>query len=373
MSETSTISEEKSWDDSWDDCVFDLSGTCLPMRREGLLYFLFTFLGMIQIVSLTRRMVAREINYVADYSKLTEWQLTLGRMGLLFLALGISIENLRLFLASLNSSWPDYVLHAANTTLANEMWIHHNRGYTNAQVFLWWYSTFLITLFAPLTIYSMTSMLHKRLRRAGRLSVNEYLNEFICFVGSSLIALFMMVALLTNFVVGPMRHGLRIVKVTGLWSLASNCRSSSAWAIISWLLAMIIIALIIILYAQREENPLLTRIITNNFFAVVMIVWVNTDFAADKYWLPVLSQTFMLLAIDLHRRWDAANNPDDFGRLFNEEAREPLLSQQEPLPDGPENEILEDDSQLLLSADDDDDENSQTENERPTDQDEENA
>eukprot|EP00547_Thalassionema_nitzschioides_P015090 CAMPEP_0194240780 /NCGR_PEP_ID=MMETSP0158-20130606/6856_1 /TAXON_ID=33649 /ORGANISM="Thalassionema nitzschioides, Strain L26-B" /LENGTH=108 /DNA_ID=CAMNT_0038975561 /DNA_START=764 /DNA_END=1087 /DNA_ORIENTATION=- len=101
-----------------------------------------------------------------------------------------------------------------------------------------------------------------------------------------------------------------------------------------------------------------------------MIVWVNTDFAADKYWLPVLSQTFMLLAIDLHRRWDAANNPDDFGRLFNEEAREPLLSQQEPLPDGPENEILEDDSQLLLSADDDDDENSQTENERPTDQDE---
>lgn len=368
MSEALSLFEDDSWNDHWDDCVLDLTGLCLPMHREGLLYALLSFLGMIQIVSLSRRMIAREINYVADYSKFIEWELILGRMGLLFLSVGFSIENLRLFLASLNSSWPDYVLHAGNTSTANERWNDYHHGYTNAQVFLWWYSTFLLTLFAPLTIFSMTYILHKRSFLSGRFSVNEYLNEFFFFIISTLMSLLLMVALLINFVMGPMRHGLRIVKATGLWSLTSNCRSSSVFAIIIWLMVMILTA-IIILSSQQLENYLLQKIIAVNSLTIIFIVWANPSIATDKYWLPFFSQASFFLAIDLHRRWDAANNSDDFGRLFNQEAQEPLLPPQDSTMDGSVNQIFENDLQPLLSEGGD--QNSHSEIERSISQHEE--
>jgi len=322
---------------SWDNCVvFDLNGLCIPMRHEGIFYAFMVLIGLIQLVGLCRRLMAREMNYLPDYSfdNITEWHLTFGRMGLLCLSLGILLDNFRLFLGSFDSSWPDYILYASNTSSANELWGNDSHRYSyrdiGAQRFLWCYSSFMETLFAPFILYSATYIVYKQ--RQWRRVVEEE-EEILStdrrkswFLATSAIVVVVFIIFLVQFALGPIQHGFRLVKVTGIWSITTNngYTNSMLLAITLWLSIMILLAIVLLLPTkpQLRKFALLQWILVNG---VAMITRILAEKRDDSYWLPAVSQVFIQWAIALHRKWDGAHNPDDFGRLSNEELREALL------------------------------------------------
>jgi hypothetical protein len=341
MNQTSTITSSKDQHDSdLTRCLIDLHGTCLvmPFHREGIPYLSLAFFSILQLNYLIQRMMAREINYMADYSNLIEWHLLLGRLGLVFLAFGLLLENIGTFLGSFDISWPSYIVDAPNATIANQLWHLHSYSGASGQTFVWWYHCFLVTALAPLTWFSASYIIFKSIRRRRRLPYSS-----IWFRSSATLWFSLLIFSVGIFIVLTMGSGVLLSQQTGIWSLSAVSWDSSQVVKYAWLMSLLVVGVILLFQRQLIMG---STILVSDCLAFAMQVLV----VKGVYWWPVLSQFVLQLSLLSHLWADAVHTPDDFGPVPRDqqgEARLPLLTpQQQQVARGEEREVTVEETML---------------------------
>ncbi|KAI2491749.1 hypothetical protein MHU86_22826 [Fragilaria crotonensis] len=214
--------EDRHHSDEIAKCLVDLHGTCLvlPFHREGLPYLTLLVIAIILFVIQCLRIAAREMNSPNPPNDISEWHLLLGRFGVICFTLATALDHLRLACGAWDASWPSYILTASNATVANELWIRHGYGGATLQTFLWWYCCFLQLVMLPVALFSVSYIYIKARLRLRMGLHNMRMKHF--FLLSGTVVLFFLILGLIAFCLGPIQMPLRVVRVTGLWSLTTT-------------------------------------------------------------------------------------------------------------------------------------------------------
>lgn len=345
---SSSILESQAHSDEIAKCLVDLHGTCfiLPFRSQGLPYLALLLVAVVQVTLQFQRIIAREIHSPNPPNEYLEWQLLFGRFGLVCFTLATALDHFRLLCGAIDASWPDYILTAPNAQIANQLWRKYGYGGTTVQTFLWWYCCFLQAVMLPVTLFAVSYIYAKarmRLRLRLPLMVRHY---FI--LNCAFVSLFLILGLLA-FVLGPVRMPLKLVKVTGLWSLTTTSRLMMTDLIVAtvyvWQGSLVVLAAVL----WRLEGP--SKRISNTLFLLVVVTSLvvnccvssqstNTtttttgSSAADSSWWSAVAKLLTQMAIGAQMWADVTHNPDDYGRLNDDmyqllpsrSLREPLLT-----------------------------------------------
>ena len=343
----SSILENQNHSDEIAKCLVDLHGTCiiLPFHSQGLPYLSLLLVAVVQVTLQFQRIIAREIHSPNPPNDYLEWQLLFGRFGLLCFTMATALDHFRILCGAIDVSWPDYVLTAPNAQIANELWRKYGYGGTTVQTFLWWYCCFLQAVMMPVTLFAVSYIYAKarlRLRLRLPLRVRHY---FI--LNCTVVLLFLILGLLAFFL-GPVRMPLKLVKVTGLWSLTTTSHLMMTDLIIVtvyvWQGSLMVLAAAL----WRLEGP--TKRLKNTLFLLVVVasLVVNccvssqstktttaaTTTSADSSWWSAVAKLLTQMVIGAQMWADVSHNPDDYGRLNDDmyqllpssSLREPLLT-----------------------------------------------
>lgn len=314
--------ENEQHDDAISKCLVDLHGTCLklPFHRQGLPYLSLLLVALFQIWCILKRMIAREINAPNPPTGISEWHLILGRFGLLFFTVQTALDHFRLFLGSFDASWPEFILAAPNATAATKEWAHYAYRGTTLQTFLWWYCCFLQVL-VPVSLYAVTYIYYKaRLR----LRLPIVFNTSMWFLTTTAVVVVLFLYSLVAFFVGPAKAPLKVIQVTGLWSLTTTSRASLLVSVVVWLVSLIALAVALLII----EGPAKRR--ANLVFIMINTLALASLIPHDDSWWSAVAKLLQQLAIGSHIWADVTHNPDDYGRL-NDDTYLPLSSLRQPL------------------------------------------
>jgi hypothetical protein len=302
-------------------CLVDLHGTCvvLPFHRQGLPYLSLAVIALSSAIYLLKRMGAREMNAPQNPYAVTEWQLLVGRFGLLFFTVATALDYIRLFLGSFDQSWPDYVLeNMDDVSEANVEWAKHGYRDVGVQTFLWWYCCFLQTILLPLTLYSVSFIYYKARRRTD----NPIEDPHAWFLKCSAVVVCIAVPSLVGFLLGTLQGPLKLIHVTGLWSLTTSVHHFwylQRLSIFAWQAALVGLGIGLLTVEGADKRFRNIAFLLTNVLAFVCCFLVPLVVNNNDTWWPAVTRFLQQAAIASQLWADSTHNRDDYGRLFDDD------------------------------------------------------
>ena len=94
-----------------------------PLHPSALIYLAYGVVSLIQTQTMLRRLFRATTTATTTKGLSETWHVSLGRIGILILTIGTTMDNFRHFVEGFAYFWPDHLQHSANTAAeANELW-----------------------------------------------------------------------------------------------------------------------------------------------------------------------------------------------------------------------------------------------------------